>query len=178
MKVWALLTGVVAMTVLFPGCDAPSRYRVLRLFFDGVPPPTATEAAGLGEAVAHGGAAPARRITGGAHGPYAAKQCGACHESAATNKLVLPRDELCFRCHDLQLNKKYIHGPLASGGCLACHDPHSSRYRYLLLSESDSFCFFCHDRAAVARIAGHEGIEGECTTCHDAHMSDKKYLLK
>lgn len=94
------------------------------------------------------------------------------------NALVAPREQLCFRCHEIRMNKKYIHGPLASGGCTACHDPHSSQYRYLLVSESDSFCFYCHDRQTVARVGAHRGVQEQCTTCHDAHMSDKKYLLK
>jgi predicted CXXCH cytochrome family protein len=94
------------------------------------------------------------------------------------NTFVVPREQLCFQCHDLKLDKKYIHGPLASGGCTACHDPHSSKYRYFLLSESDSFCLRCHDRQAIDRIGAHAGVGDECMSCHDAHMSDKKYLLR
>ena len=125
--------------------------------------------------------APAPRLPRGRfgeHGQYGAKLCSGCHESAATNALVLPREQLCFKCHELKLDKKYIHGPLASGGCTVCHDPHSSRNRFLLVSESDTFCFYCHDRATVAPVEAHAGIEGQCTDCHDAHMSDKKYFLR
>lgn len=61
---------------------------------------------------------------------------------------------------------------------MVCHDPHSSQYRYLLVSELDNFCLYCHDRQSVAKIGAHEGIEGQCTTCHDAHMSDRKFFLK
>lgn len=61
---------------------------------------------------------------------------------------------------------------------MACHDPHSSRYRYLLLAESDSFCTQCHDPQSIARVSAHAGAADTCTTCHDAHMSDKKYLLR
>jgi predicted CXXCH cytochrome family protein len=177
MKVWAAVACVCVVTVLSIGCDAPSRYRVLTFFFDGVPPPrTAGETEG-GQAAIVNGVQP-RQIGLREHGPYGAKLCTACHESAATNTFVVPRDQLCFRCHDIRLDKKYIHGPLASGGCTACHDPHSSRYRYLLVSESETFCLHCHDRDAIQRIGAHAGHEEQCTSCHNPHMSDNKYLLR
>jgi predicted CXXCH cytochrome family protein len=166
------------VAALLIGCSGQSRYEILSLFFDGVPPPPPVEVAEGKPAGASAGSAEESRFTPRNHGPYAAKLCNACHESAATNTLVAPRDQLCFQCHELKLDKKYIHGPLASGGCLACHDPHGSRYRYFLVSESDTFCVYCHDRQAIARIEAHAGMQGQCTECHDAHMSDKQYLLK
>lgn len=177
MKAW---TGVVCsafMMVWSAGCNATTRYQVLSFLFDGVPPPQAAPAVDQQQTAA-AGTAPARQVGYRAHGPYAAKLCNACHNSGATNALLLPREELCFQCHELKLNKKYIHGPLASGGCLACHDPHSSQYRYFLVSESDDFCFRCHDAEMVARNTAHAGMQQQCTTCHDAHMSDKRYLLR
>jgi predicted CXXCH cytochrome family protein len=104
--------------------------------------------------------------------------CGACHEAQATNALVAPRDQICFRCHEIALDRKYVHGPIASGGCLVCHDPHGSGNRALLVSASDRFCFHCHDRDLVHRIDGHEGLEEGCTDCHDAHASDERSLLR
>jgi predicted CXXCH cytochrome family protein len=180
MKVWTVVACVCVVAVMSIGCTARTRYTVLTFFFDGVPPPRAAEApAAAGKQVAIlANAAPPRRAGYREHGPYAARLCTACHESVATNTLVAPREQLCIRCHEFKMNKRYIHGPLASGGCTACHDPHSSQYRYLLVSESDSFCFHCHDRQTVARIGAHGGIEEQCTDCHDAHMSDKKYLLR
>jgi len=159
------------------GCDATSRYRMLTTIFDGVPPPetvtASTDAPGAGADATTG-----RRTAVGTHGPYAAKMCDACHASASRGALVAPREELCFRCHELAAQKRYVHGPLASGGCTACHDPHSSRYRYLLIAESDSFCTQCHDPRSIAGVSAHADAADNCTTCHDAHMSDKKYLLR
>jgi predicted CXXCH cytochrome family protein len=163
--------------VLSMGCNAESRYRVLSVFFDGVPVPQMTER-GEGETAPPSTTSQPRRVGYREHGPYAARLCNACHESGTSNLLVAPREQLCFRCHELKLDRKYIHGPLASGGCLACHDPHSSQYRFFLLAESDDFCLRCHDRGAIAKNKAHAGIAGECTACHDAHMSDKRYLLK
>ena len=68
---------------------------------------------------------------------------------------------LCQRCHALDTTKAYIHGPLASGGCLVCHDPHRSPNRYLLVSASDGFCLHCHDRASLSSLSGSDGHAGE-----------------
>jgi len=150
-------------------------YRLRNAIFDGVPPPKSERTAG-----AAGGApgSPSAPLTIREHGPYAAKLCDACHDAAATNALVAPPEQLCFRCHALPLDKAYVHGPLASGGCLVCHDPHSSPNRSLLVSSSEDFCFHCHDRATVEAISAHADRMDECTVCHDAHMSDRPHLLK
>ena len=178
MKVWTIVACVSVVAVMSIGCNATSRYKVLSFFFDGVPPPEPVGAAEGKAAAVAAGAVPARDVAFRAHGPYAAKLCNACHEPGAMNTLVVPVEQLCFRCHEFKVNKKYVHGPLASGGCTACHDPHSSRYRYLLVSESDDFCFYCHSREAVAKNAAHRDVTEQCTVCHDPHMSDKKYLLR
>ena len=109
---------------------------------------------------------------------------------------MVPAEQLCVRCHELGAAKAYVHGPLASGGCLVCHDPHRSANRFLLVSASDSFCLQCHERAGLSVLAvtegadsaaagagkdgsdGHAGDAADCTDCHDAHMSDRKYLLR
>lgn len=170
-------TGTLLLAALCLGCSATTRNKVLTMFFDGVPPLQAG-----GAQPPQPGAAPGteagKPIGMREHGPYAARLCGACHEAAATNALVAPRDRLCFQCHKLQIDKKYVHGPVASGGCLVCHDPHRSSNAYLLVSDSDSFCFHCHTERSVQAIEGHADVEGGCTECHDAHASDQKYLLK
>ncbi len=159
------------------GCSAQSRYRTLRIFFDGVPEPRAEAAVAPGSQSA--AAAPAaQRIGRVVHEPYANKECDACHERAAGNSLVAINGQLCFQCHDLDLGKRYVHGPLASGGCLGCHDPHSSPYRHLLLSDSDGFCLNCHRRTDLRAVEGHGGDRVDCTSCHEAHMSDRRYLLR
>jgi predicted CXXCH cytochrome family protein len=175
MKVWTAVACVSVVAVLSIGCNATSRYEVLSYFFDGVPPPEPTPNAAAAQAAV---AVQPRQIGFTAHGPYGARMCNACHEPGAMNALVAPPEQLCFRCHEFKMDQKYIHGPLASGGCTACHDPHSSKYRYMLLSESDSFCFYCHAQQTVAKINGHADVGEKCTTCHNPHASDKKYLLR
>lgn len=166
------------LAALLVGCNARSRHKALTIFFDGVPPPKTTEPAPEAQRPNPADVERSRSSGYREHGPYAAKLCNACHNAAATNALVVPRDELCFGCHEIRQDTKYVHGPLASGGCLACHDPHSSKYAYLLVSESDGFCLRCHDRRSISNIAGHDDSKANCTNCHDAHGSDTKYLLK
>jgi predicted CXXCH cytochrome family protein len=177
MKARTAAICTVLVALLPVGCSATSRHKALTMFFDGVPPPK-TEGALEGTQATSQAVSPSRPAKSSEHGPYAAKLCSACHDAAAINGLVLPKDQICFRCHALKLDKTFVHGPIASGGCLVCHDPHSSRYRYLLVSDSDSFCVRCHDPRTIAKIEGHSDLTTSCTTCHDAHQSDKKYLLK
>ncbi len=162
----------------FYGCGVQTRYKVLSFFFDGVPNPEeksrqlAADAAKAGQS-----AKETTQQKGSEHGPYASKQCNECHQRA-TNTLVLPIEELCFKCHALDMKKKYAHGPAASGGCRVCHVPHSSSYRFLLVSEPEKFCFYCHDEKMITRLEVHQGIDTGCTTCHDPHSSDNQHLLK
>jgi predicted CXXCH cytochrome family protein len=173
----AILAGCLATSLLW-GCNTPKTHRYLAFFLDGVPEPgTAAVKAGARDAGKGVKSVAATSPRYREHGPFAAKQCQACHKKG-TSELLLPADELCFNCHTLDVRKKYIHGPLASGGCQVCHDPHGSIHPFLLVSEPKEFCLVCHDRAAVAKRAVHEGVEAECTTCHDAHSSDEEYLLK
>jgi len=95
-----------------------------------------------------------------------------------TNKLLLPIEELCFKCHVLDIAKKYVHGPLASGGCRVCHYPHGSAYSFLLVAESKEFCLYCHDKASILKRDVHQGMTEQCTTCHEAHSSDIEFLIK
>jgi predicted CXXCH cytochrome family protein len=164
------------LAALFSGCAANTRYKVLSFFFDGVPPPG--EVAGeAGKAGGKKGVATPEKPRFLEHGPYAARQCDGCHVRAS-NRLVLPIEELCFKCHSLDVRKTYIHGPLASGGCNVCHDPHGSMYPFLLVAEAREFCLTCHDAKSIEKRDVHKGDRSQCTRCHDAHSSDRKYLLK
>jgi predicted CXXCH cytochrome family protein len=173
MRQCILVLGLIA-AVCIAGCKTTSGDRVLRFFFDGVPP------RGAAKGVSAKPGSPevlTPSVTLSQHGPFAAKLCSGCHVPQ-TNALVAPVGELCYNCHELQLTKKYIHGPLASGGCLVCHDPHSSPNRALLVADSTTFCIRCHDPGEVAKNPAHQNLNEQCTDCHDAHMSDDRYLLK
>lgn len=175
LRAGALLA--VAGIVATLGCSASRRHKVLTIFFDGVPPLAGDAAPGSPSGPSPAEPPPAVARLGG-HGPYAARMCQSCHASQLTNALVVPREQLCYRCHEIPLTARYVHGPLASGGCTACHDPHSSPNRYLLVSATDTFCFSCHEERDLSASPAHEGAGDRCTDCHDAHMSDREHLLK
>jgi predicted CXXCH cytochrome family protein len=173
------LASCLALSLL-AGCEGKNSYKVLSFFFDGVPSPE-EEAAALMNAEDRKKNKERTGIKKGEyteHGPYAARECTACHVKSS-NQLVLPIDQLCFKCHTMNLTKKYVHGPLASGGCRVCHLPHGSAYGFLLVSEPKDFCLYCHDGAAILRREVHQVAQDQqCTMCHDPHGSDIEYLLK
>ena len=167
------------MLSLLSGCESKSSYKVLSFFFDGVPNPddvTADQAESRRQRLA--AERGSKKGVYRDHGPFGAKKCEACHEKAS-NKLVLPLEQLCFKCHTLDVGKKYIHGPLATGGCRVCHLPHGSSFDFLLVSEPKDFCLHCHSRDDIFRSDIHrEAEQQQCTVCHDAHSSDIEHLLK
>lgn len=172
LAVTLLLCGVI-----IGACSPEAKYKYLSIFVDGVPSPgqpledvkVDDKNRSVGE----------QQLRVYAHGPYGAKLCTACHESSYSNKLLYPKEELCLNCHTFNMEARWVHGPLAGGGCLICHDPHISRYRYLLVAKSEEFCFYCHDESLVLSGGEHEdAMRLGCTTCHDAHMSDRRFMLK
>jgi predicted CXXCH cytochrome family protein len=178
MKIRTTILACCMTTALLYGCNATKNHKVLSFFFDGVPEPgKAPVESNVRDNRKRGVTAPGTASGYREHGPYAAKQCQACHMKG-TSRLILPIEELCVNCHSLDVRKKYIHGPLASGGCKVCHQPHGSIHPFLLVSEPKEFCLSCHDRNAIAKNDAHKGVEAQCTTCHDAHSSDEEYLLK
>ncbi len=176
VKVVTGLAVFFSLMSFFFGCTPRQRYQTLSFIFDGVPNPDEKppeRQARLGEIAA----AQSAKRTYKEHGPYGAKMCHACHDRS-TNALIMPVQKLCVNCHNLQLNKKYIHGPVAAGGCKVCHEPHGSSFPFLLVAAPQKFCFYCHNEKDVARNPVHQGVAEECTQCHDAHMSDSPNMLK
>ena len=169
---------LVLLLFLLCSCEPMSmtRYKTLSIFFDGVPNPE-EEALKSRNTKAGGGKERQAAATYRMHGPYAARLCSACHQ-IGTNALILPIEQLCFNCHVLQFDKKYVHGPVAAGGCKTCHDPHGSSFPALLVAEARVFCFKCHSEKDIAKNEVHKGVTEECTECHDAHSSDQVYLLR
>jgi predicted CXXCH cytochrome family protein len=174
-----LATGLLLVALLAPACTATSRYRVLSTLFDGVPAPGAAAAGEAATSAATGPTLPAPSPGKlNEHGPYAARQCAACHVGGASNALVAPPERLCVGCHQVAADRRYVHGPIASGGCLVCHDPHSSSYPSLLVADSATFCLRCHERAALVPSPQHTDVALQCTECHEPHGSDAEYLLR
>jgi predicted CXXCH cytochrome family protein len=173
--------------MLTPGCMSPERrYRVLSVFFDGVPVPGAVQTAGTVplEDLPSGGRigrlpTPTAPILS-AHGPYAQKECEQCHDGRYSNRLVAEEDELCWQCHEHQdFPGEIVHGPMAGGLCIGCHDPHRSPNDFLLVRRGPELCGECHDPATFELAERHHPEEDDdCLRCHDPHATDRQYMLR
>jgi predicted CXXCH cytochrome family protein len=110
------------------------------------------------------------------------QECLGCHhaeDGAVASVADADRDAaLCYRCHDRFEGKRYLHGPLAVGACLACHDPHRGYGAAHLRDEQSLLCGKCHSgRDAATTVACAAPGKG-CADCHDPHQSDSRYLLR
>ncbi|MCX7793174.1 MAG: cytochrome c3 family protein [Thermodesulfovibrionales bacterium] len=167
------------MVAFISGCSDPvKRYRILSFFFDGVPPPKITEPEPTAKKEKDGDSTE-KKLLGRPteHGPYAAKMCYGCHKRD-TNELIMPAEKLCLYCHDMNIENRWIHGPIAAGGCRVCHLPHSSGYAYMLVSEPREFCLYCHDKNDILKNDVHMYSDLRCLDCHDAHSGNDRFILK
>lgn len=121
------------------------------------------------------------------HGPYAAGDCGLCHERdnpKDPGKLSRPANETCLECHDdFQdiMKRPYAH-EAARRDCTVCHNPHNSKKTKLLHDDLSPLCTSCHgDMTEVvgkARVKHKALTEGaQCGNCHNPHASSVEHLL-
>lgn len=168
---------ILLLMLLFEGCTPEAKYKYLSYVVDGVPPPQETEQKDV--VAGPGQKAPSEKLRVFAHKPYAERMCSSCHETGVSNRLLYPKEELCYTCHSFDVKAAWVHGPLDSGGCLMCHDPHISEFRYMLVAKSEEFCLYCHNKSFILSFAAHaDALEKGCVACHDAHMSDRRFMLK
>lgn len=169
----------VAACVQAPGCAGPeARFRVLSIFFDGVPDPSAPKETDKPGAAADKSQEKQPELS--VHGPYAERKCDLCHESRFSNKLKTDKSKLCGTCHSgEQFEGKVIHGPVGVANCAACHEPHRSQFPHLLRAEGSGVCLKCHTVETFEQLDRHRAEKGEdCVSCHAPHASDKPHLLK
>jgi len=183
MIVRRLLLAVLAIGFMasWMGCSAQRRYRVLSVFFDGVPDPNAPASA-RGGVVGPGGAV--ARITH-VHKPYADGNCNACHVGGTdsifrTSSGLNIDSDVCLKCHAKVINQfAVMHGPVSSVECLRCHTPHESNTEHLLASSSPRVCVQCHVPELLSpKPPEHLDKTADCLTCHYAHGGAKHGLLK
>lgn len=173
-KSWLIAVLLITLAVL--GCSPETRYKTLGFFFDGVPAPGDS---GTQMTLGRRRSLLANETSTNykSHGPYAAKLCNACHLRGG-GQLIMPVEDLCLNCHNLNIRKMHIHGPVASGGCIICHNPHGSGRPFLLVDEPRTFCFYCHDAVEVGSREVHkDSADTQCTECHNPHASDNDFLL-
>ena len=162
-------------------CTPEKQFKVLSFFFDGVPDSTKkTEVASVVKNDSLGvpivtNIKPESYL----HKPYAENKCISCHENEFSNRLIKPLPELCYTCHEDFGNKfQTLHGPVASGNCIACHNQHEAKYEKLLEREGQQLCLYCHEAKQVLKNKVHDKIgTRNCTECHNPHGGDNRGIL-
>ncbi|MBI4584156.1 MAG: DUF4272 domain-containing protein [Planctomycetes bacterium] len=188
--------------LILGACGTETRYQVLCIFFEGVPPPGEQARPKLPAAAK--GLKPYPVLLeskGSLHPPVRDRLCHECHDMPdrqaspvsaggvysfnavfSTNVAVMREEprRLCFKCHGKLLEVKHLHGPVANGLCLRCHQPHASAYKKLLrVKSSNDLCGSCHGIQNFTARSGHAaGTPGECTDCHGPHGGDLEYFLR
>lgn len=178
---------MACISILILSCEPKTRYKILTTFIDGVPPyeewlegKKKEEKPGeklTPEVIRKKEAPPVVYVV---HKPFAEDKCTDCHDPVMGNRTVLPREELCFKCHQKMRPdpQKFAHGPVAAGMCLACHHPHRSENSKLLLVKSSEICQGCHGKMDQGKQTHPPVLEGNCGACHDLpHSLGKDFLL-
>lgn len=176
-----LLMLVITMVV---SCSPKSGYRVLSVFFDGVPDPDISESlVMIDSSQIHGEinteAVSQKNTELVFHVPYKEKDCGSCHNMNSMGKLTEPMPSLCYQCHEnFSEQYKLLHGPVDAGFCTECHNPHQGKNEYLLTRKGQDLCLYCHDPDDVFKGEVHSAIdETDCTECHNPHGGEERYYF-
>ena len=172
---------------IYSGCSQNKLHKTLSIFFDGVPYKSKDSTVIKKDSIVIKDSLrnlkntkKQNSIIVSVHPPYRDRECSNCHDNNDKTKFTKPLQSLCFNCHD-DFSKKYkfVHGPVASGSCIACHNPHQSKLKKLVLRENQSLCTYCHDKKQVLKNEVHSDIgETNCTECHNPHGGDDKNILK
>lgn len=170
--IFALLAFVAAVFVLGCASSPRQRYRVLSVFFDGVPNPDAPKKSQSNVN------AFARQTY--VHKPYADNQCSSCHLNTSDifARAAVP-ENVCLNCHaNIPTQHAVMHGPVVNNECRMCHSPHSSGVPHLLKQPAPAVCLQCHDVDSLRAM--HKApfdAARSCTDCHSGHGGTNHQLL-
>jgi len=177
----ALVPWLVAVALAVSCGSAQERYRVLSIFFDGVPRPGAEEASGTG-GQAEADAVRTKQIrefvaVDVVHAPYASQECATCHDKMQF-EIGGASAAICRQCHDAPTTPpRHEHPPVAEGQCLTCHSPHRSANAHLLREPPADQCGECHDAGDEAYAGRHAALDDPrtpCTACHAGHGGERR----
>ena len=176
----ALTLFAALIAALLVGCTAEKRYKVLSVFFDGVPDPNAPFAQTSDELDSSG--KPIVHAVSFAHKPYEEGKCDACHGSATGNTFESFQkvdDSVCGKCHEkVQHEYPRMHGPVALGQCSLCHVPHESSVPSLLKDNPTAVCSSCHLKELLPASPPDHLTDRNCLDCHSGHGGTARGLLK
>lgn len=171
---------------LFGACSPELGHGVKTFLFDGVPTPYKVEVSKVNDSLIGLSTSINRNALSSVrddfyyHEPYKEKDCLSCHDENNKGKLKLEPLQLCNECHDDFKNTyEVLHGPVASGNCMACHTPHKSKTRNLLVESEQDLCLDCHNMARIFQDKAHKDIEDtSCIECHNTHGGrDNNFLI-
>ncbi|CAN5464541.1 hypothetical protein BH10PLA1_BH10PLA1_03230 [soil metagenome] len=174
---------VIGLMTVWIGCTAQRRYRVLSVFFDGVPDPNAPKLVRGGRGVNGNGDIVV--LVSHIHKPYADGNCEACHTGGTDSVFRVSSglaidSSVCLKCHEKVLREfPVMHGPVTAVECLRCHTPHESNSDHLLATASPRVCVQCHTPELLGlKPAAHRDKTADCLTCHFAHGGPQHRLLR
>jgi predicted CXXCH cytochrome family protein len=168
-----IMLGPAALTALcWVGCSVERDYKILSIFFEGVPTPEELRAQSAGSGL---GVAPNYVI----HPPFAQDKCLECHVSSVQVRLTRDDSGMCLKCHEgVPTEYTYVHGPVRDS-CLWCHDPHLSGHKHLLRLRSPGLCRQCHDEGLMStQVPGHQDPDADCLECHQGHGGPTRGFLR
>ena len=180
---YLIFLGFLALLV---SCSPKANYKVMSLFFDGVPNPDKSKELLVTDSIKKADTASVIAQTAKIaapqfymHPPYQKRECASCHDKSAMGKTIKPEPALCYTCHeDFNKKFKFIHGPVASGYCTNCHNPHMSKQKKLLLRTGQDICLDCHVQSEVLKNPVHKEIgDNPCTDCHNPHGGNDHFIL-
>jgi len=165
------------------GCSSSprERYRVLSVFFDGVPNPDAPRRAATPNTPASDEGRVVTAVVVSRHKPYNDGKCAACHNSATGDIEEFDKAyQKCTTCHkDVMTSRPHTHGPVANNACRWCHTAHESNQPALLKDPPIQVCTQCHDQQLLGNNPP-QHIDGKtsCIDCHFGHGGPDPYYLK
>lgn len=173
---------IIAIGIAMYSCSPQSNYKVLSVFFDGVPNPYISDSIQQAQSIADTTVDQSVRPAESAytyHPPYREKDCNLCHDEKLMGRLTLSMPGLCYQCHENFKDRyRVLHGPVEAGYCTDCHNPHQAKDKNLLVRQGRSLCLYCHDENDVMANDVHEDTEDmNCTECHNPHGGDDRTII-
>jgi predicted CXXCH cytochrome family protein len=167
----ATLIFSAAIAVLGCASSPRERYRVLSVFFDGVPNPDAPKRS-------------AASVSTGrqtfVHKPYQDNLCNSCHlNTSDIFARAQVREDVCLDCHqNVPTQYAVMHGPVVNNECRQCHSPHSSAIPHLLKQPAPAVCTQCHEPGVVT-LLHRQPLDplASCIDCHSGHGGPNHQLL-
>lgn len=82
-------------------------------------------------------------------------------------------------CHGELGDRRWLHGPAATGNCAACHEQEgpAAEHRYAPVAREASLCFSCHTERDPGEHGHEPYVEERCLDCHDPHGGASKNFL-